>query len=113
MAVHEGLEAPAEAAVLADEAAPGGGQSGAAGWTTPGLALEKVDAGGTFEVPEIAPGRPVGHAHALDGLLQRAQPLDRFQELGASLAELDPIAEDHPELDPRTGFDRAAHGVSA
>ena len=65
-------------------------------------------AGRAFELAEIPPRRPVRHAHALDGLLEGAEPFHRVEQLGTPLAELD-VPKDNPELEPRPAFDRAPH----
>src|SRR5437773_605956 len=113
VSLHEGVEAGAEVPVPRDEAAALGGEARAALWPAARVALEELHAGGALEIAKVAPGRPVGHAHALDGLLEGSQSLDRFQQLGASFAEFHAAAEDHPELEPRTALERAAHRALA
>src|SRR5262252_2617122 len=106
---HEGIEPLAKATVAAKEEPAFRGEPRAALGSAPGPSFEQLEASRALELTEISPRRSVRHAHALDGLLEGAEPFHRLEELGASLPELDVVPEDDPQLEPWPTLDRAPH----
>src|SRR5262249_5959144 len=105
---HEGIEPLAKAAVAAKEEPALRRESRAALGSAAGPSFQQLQARRAFQLGEIPPRRRVRHAHALDGLLEGAEPFHRVEQLGTPLAELD-VPKDNPELEPRPAFDRAPH----
>src|SRR5215470_4147458 len=109
VAGHEGIEPPAKATVAAKEEPAFRGEPRAALGSAPGPSFEQLEAGRALEFAEIPPRRSVRHAHALDSLLEGAEPFHRLEEFRAPFPELDVVPEDDPELEPRPALDRAPH----
>src|SRR5262245_1188210 len=106
---YQSVEALANPAIAAQEEPAFRGKPRAALGPASGSPLEELHASRALQLAKVPPGRAVRHAHALDRLLERAEPVHRFEEVSAPLAELDVVPKDDPELEPRPAFDRAPH----
>ena len=113
MPVHHLVEPPPEAPVAPEKALGFRREAGASRGAAAGMPLEEGEARGALQLSEVTPGRPIRHAHVLDGLLERTEPMDGFEELRAAFTELYSVAEDDPELEPRPGLEGAAHRANA
>src|SRR5262245_16407780 len=109
----EGVKALAKPAVASQEEPAFRGKPRAAVGPASGSPLEKLHASRALQLAKVPPGRPVRHAHALDCLLERAEPVHRFEEVSAPLTELDVVPEDHPELESWPALDRSPHRATS
>src|SRR5262249_9233249 len=95
------VEGLAEPAIAGEEGPALAGQAGAAGAATPRPALEELEPGVGLQLPDVAPGGAVRHAHPGHRLLDRAQLVDQLEQAGPAVAQLRPAPEDHPDLHAR------------
>src|SRR5262249_24534291 len=104
---YEGIEPLAKATVAAKEEPAFRGEPRAALGSAPGPSFEQLEASRALELAKIPPRRSVRHAHALDGLLEGAEPFHRLEEFRAPFPQLGVVPEAAPALEPRPALARA------
>jgi len=90
------LESAAELLVARQELPAGGGQTHAAPRTAAGSAFDKFEIGCPFQLLQVAPRVTVGHAELGRRLPKRSMLVDRSEEVRPAAAELQALAEHHP-----------------
>ena len=90
------LEAAAELLVARQELPAGGGQTHSAPRTAAGTAFDKFEIGRPFQLLQVTPRVTVGHAELGRRLPKRSSLVDRSEQVCPSTAELQALAEHHP-----------------
>jgi len=106
VALGAGFDAAAELPVARQELAAGDGQAHPGCGTAAGRPLEELEAGSPLELLQVAPRVPVRHPEIRRGLPQGSLRVDRVEEPGPAVAELQPRSEHDPH--PELGF----HGTT-
>src|SRR5262249_40515852 len=97
--LHGSVESVPEFAIAREESLAGARQAHAASGAAAGNALHELEPRGGFELLQVPPGVPIGHLELFGRLPQRAALLDRLQQSGPTVPELEVVTERHPHLE--------------
>src|SRR5436309_9384253 len=97
----DGIEPASKLPIPRHEILPGLGQVHSASWPAPLDALDKLEAGRAFELPQISPRVTVRHARHLRRRPQGAPLFDQLEQVGPAVSELETVTKGDPHLELR------------